>query len=186
MDFAKGYGAKGLAYLAVQEDGSLKSSFAKLDVYKRQVQEYSGALFPRSAAAKFRKNAKLHEEAFSVLSFVDNRQSQADILPVLAKKQIVAAVLFPVVQPLNLCLILRIIQKVGQIFIFRVGKNISPVISVELIDVYKRQAVNLAVRSAAPNNSYSRADDSAAAFSANSRVLSFCFSIELASMTRRP
>ena len=29
VDFAKGYGAKGLAYLAVQEDGSLKSSFAK-------------------------------------------------------------------------------------------------------------------------------------------------------------
>ena len=29
MDFAKGYGAKGLAYLAVAEDGSYKSSFAK-------------------------------------------------------------------------------------------------------------------------------------------------------------
>lgn len=29
VDFAKGYGAKGLAYLAVQEDGSYKSSFAK-------------------------------------------------------------------------------------------------------------------------------------------------------------
>ncbi len=29
MDFAKGYGAKGLAYLAVLEDGSYKSSFAK-------------------------------------------------------------------------------------------------------------------------------------------------------------
>ena len=29
VDFAKGYGAKGLAYLAIQEDGSLKSSFAK-------------------------------------------------------------------------------------------------------------------------------------------------------------
>ncbi len=29
LDFAKGYGAKGLAYLAVLEDGSYKSSFAK-------------------------------------------------------------------------------------------------------------------------------------------------------------
>lgn len=29
VDFAKGYGAKGLAYIAVKEDGSLKSSFAK-------------------------------------------------------------------------------------------------------------------------------------------------------------
>lgn len=30
VEFAKGYGAKGLAYLAVNEDGSYKSSFAKL------------------------------------------------------------------------------------------------------------------------------------------------------------
>lgn len=29
VEFAKGYGAKGLAYLAIQEDGSYKSSFAK-------------------------------------------------------------------------------------------------------------------------------------------------------------
>lgn len=29
VDFAKGYGAKGLAYIAIQEDGSIKSSFAK-------------------------------------------------------------------------------------------------------------------------------------------------------------
>ena len=29
VDFAKGYGAKGLAYIAIQEDSSLKSSFAK-------------------------------------------------------------------------------------------------------------------------------------------------------------
>ena len=29
IDFAKGYGAKGLAYLSIQEDGSYKSSFAK-------------------------------------------------------------------------------------------------------------------------------------------------------------
>ena len=29
VDFAKGYGAKGLAYIAIQEDGSFKSSFAK-------------------------------------------------------------------------------------------------------------------------------------------------------------
>ena len=29
VDFAKGFGAKGLAYLAIQEDGSFKSSFAK-------------------------------------------------------------------------------------------------------------------------------------------------------------
>ena len=29
VEFAKGYGAKGLAYVAIQEDGSRKSSFAK-------------------------------------------------------------------------------------------------------------------------------------------------------------
>jgi aspartyl-tRNA synthetase len=29
VDFAKGYGAKGLAYIAIQEDGTCKSSFAK-------------------------------------------------------------------------------------------------------------------------------------------------------------
>ena len=29
VDFAKGYGAKGLAYIAIHEDGSYKSSFAK-------------------------------------------------------------------------------------------------------------------------------------------------------------
>lgn len=29
VDFAKGYGAKGLAYIAIQEDGTYKSSFAK-------------------------------------------------------------------------------------------------------------------------------------------------------------
>ena len=29
VEFAKGYGAKGLAYVAIQEDGSYKSSFAK-------------------------------------------------------------------------------------------------------------------------------------------------------------
>lgn len=29
VDFAKGYGAKGLAYIALQEDGTMKSSFAK-------------------------------------------------------------------------------------------------------------------------------------------------------------
>lgn len=29
VDFVKGYGAKGLAYIAIQEDGSIKSSFAK-------------------------------------------------------------------------------------------------------------------------------------------------------------
>ena len=29
VDFAKGYGAKGLAYVAIQEDGTIKSSFAK-------------------------------------------------------------------------------------------------------------------------------------------------------------
>lgn len=29
VDFAKGYGAKGLAYIAIHEDGTVKSSFAK-------------------------------------------------------------------------------------------------------------------------------------------------------------
>ena len=29
VDFAKGYGAKGLAYIAIHEDGTMKSSFAK-------------------------------------------------------------------------------------------------------------------------------------------------------------
>ena len=35
VDFAKGYGAKGLAYLAIQEDGSYKSSFAKFMTQKQ-------------------------------------------------------------------------------------------------------------------------------------------------------
>lgn len=39
VDFAKGYGAKGLAYLTIQEDGSYKSSFAKF-----MTQEQLGAL----------------------------------------------------------------------------------------------------------------------------------------------
>ena len=45
VDFAKGYGAKGLAYLAVQEDGSLKSSFAKFmteDQLKALVEKMEG------------------------------------------------------------------------------------------------------------------------------------------------
>lgn len=29
VDFAKDYGAKGLAYIAIHEDGTVKSSFAK-------------------------------------------------------------------------------------------------------------------------------------------------------------
>ena len=29
VEFAKGYGAKGLAYLAIHQDGTYKSSFAK-------------------------------------------------------------------------------------------------------------------------------------------------------------
>ena len=35
VDFARGYGAKGLAYLAIQEDGSYKSSFAKFMTQKQ-------------------------------------------------------------------------------------------------------------------------------------------------------
>lgn len=35
IDFAKGYGAKGLAYLCVQEDGTYKSSFAKFMTSKQ-------------------------------------------------------------------------------------------------------------------------------------------------------
>lgn len=45
VDFAKGYGAKGLAYLAVQEDGNLKSSFAKFmteDQLKALVEKMEG------------------------------------------------------------------------------------------------------------------------------------------------
>ncbi len=45
VDFAKGYGAKGLAYLAVQEDGTYKSSFAKFmreDTLKALVEAMSG------------------------------------------------------------------------------------------------------------------------------------------------
>lgn len=30
VDFAKGYGAKGLAYIAIHEDGTVKSSFSKI------------------------------------------------------------------------------------------------------------------------------------------------------------
>ena len=45
VDFAKGYGAKGLAYLSVQEDGSYKSSFTKFmteEQLKRLVEAMGG------------------------------------------------------------------------------------------------------------------------------------------------
>ena len=45
MEFAKGYGAKGLAYLAVNEDGTYKSSFAKFmteDELKALVEKMQG------------------------------------------------------------------------------------------------------------------------------------------------
>lgn len=50
VDFAKGYGAKGLAYLAIEEDGSFKSSFAKfmkpeeLDAIVRKLEGKPGDL----------------------------------------------------------------------------------------------------------------------------------------------
>lgn len=43
VEFAKGYGAKGLAYLAVQEDGAYKSSFAKF-MTEEQLQALVGAM----------------------------------------------------------------------------------------------------------------------------------------------
>lgn len=43
VEFAKGYGAKGLAYLAVQEDGTYKSSFAKF-MTEEQLQALVGAM----------------------------------------------------------------------------------------------------------------------------------------------
>ncbi|MEY8516383.1 aspartate--tRNA ligase [Lachnospiraceae bacterium 29-84] len=43
VEFAKGYGAKGLAYLAVNEDGSYKSSFAKF-MDEGTLQELVGAM----------------------------------------------------------------------------------------------------------------------------------------------
>ncbi|MCI8484666.1 MAG: aspartate--tRNA ligase [Lachnospiraceae bacterium] len=45
VEFAKGYGAKGLAYLAVNEDGTYKSSFAKFmeeDTLKKLVEKMDG------------------------------------------------------------------------------------------------------------------------------------------------
>ncbi len=45
VDFAKGYGAKGLAYVAINEDGTLKSSFAKFmteDEMNRLVERLEG------------------------------------------------------------------------------------------------------------------------------------------------
>lgn len=45
VDFAKDFGAKGLAYIALQEDGSMKSSFAKFmteDEMQGLVQAMSG------------------------------------------------------------------------------------------------------------------------------------------------
>ena len=40
VDFAKGYGAKGLAYLAINEDGTCKSSFAKF-MNRRGAEQHS-------------------------------------------------------------------------------------------------------------------------------------------------
>ena len=45
VDFAKGYGAKGLAYIAIHEDGTVKSSFAKFmteDEQKNLIQAMDG------------------------------------------------------------------------------------------------------------------------------------------------
>ncbi|MDD3278103.1 MAG: aspartate--tRNA ligase [Lachnospiraceae bacterium] len=43
VEFAKGYGAKGLAYIALQEDGTVKSSFAKF-MTEDQMQSLIGAM----------------------------------------------------------------------------------------------------------------------------------------------
>ena len=43
VEFAKGYGAKGLAYVAIQEDGSYKSSFAKF-MTEEQMQDLISAM----------------------------------------------------------------------------------------------------------------------------------------------
>lgn len=43
VDFAKGYGAKGLAYIAIQEDGSVKSSFAKF-MKEEEMSALTGAM----------------------------------------------------------------------------------------------------------------------------------------------
>ncbi len=43
VEFAKGFGAKGLAYLAIQEDGSFKSSFAKF-MKPEELQELAAAM----------------------------------------------------------------------------------------------------------------------------------------------
>ena len=44
VEFAKGYGAKGLAYVAIQEDGSYKSSFAKF-MTEEQMQALISAMY---------------------------------------------------------------------------------------------------------------------------------------------
>lgn len=43
VDFAKGYGAKGLAYLAIQQDGTYKSSFAKF-MTQEQLDKLTGRM----------------------------------------------------------------------------------------------------------------------------------------------
>lgn len=43
VDFAKGYGAKGLAYIAIQDDGTVKSSFAKF-MTEEEMKAIIGAL----------------------------------------------------------------------------------------------------------------------------------------------
>ena len=47
VEFAKGYGAKGLAYVAIQEDGSYKSSFAKF-MTEEQMQALISAMESRA------------------------------------------------------------------------------------------------------------------------------------------
>ena len=42
VDFAKGYGAKGLAYIAIHEDGTVKSSFAKFMTEEEMQSSYQG------------------------------------------------------------------------------------------------------------------------------------------------
>ena len=86
-----------------------------------------------SVSAKFRIDAELHQKAFAVLGQVQHRQAEAHLLPVLLKEQVITAVGLTVVDLLDLRAVLRIIQKVGQVFIFGIGEDIARVIGMHLL-----------------------------------------------------
>lgn len=86
-----------------------------------------------SIASEFRVDAEFHDKALSILGSENHRQREADIPTILLKEQVMAIVLRPVVNALNLRTVFRIVQKMRKVFVVRVGKNVTLVVGVKLL-----------------------------------------------------